>query len=249
VNWKSLIFVSISTVAFIASCVWGYQLAAPYLEGVAVQGQVVENLKFRSRDGDYCRPLVEFLVAGEAKHRLIGKSGLQCEIGLTVKVLYVPKDPENAVIEDFRQLYTELFIAGFFWFLFIASSIGVFFLSRSSDKTYKTVYPKLDQKITKAAREQDRFALSEGKERILLKGVVDSVRKQHGASREEYVVICRATLPGAIRPEHFEAAPISVHPGRRILGKSVEIYVDPGDKTRYVVMLEPVLAEHRSAKP
>lgn len=82
---------------------------------------------------------------------------------------------------------------------------------------------------------------------LLVKGVVESVRKQQGASREEYVVLCWATLPDGIAQKRFEAAPIPFDPGPGILGKSVEIYVDPGDKTRYQVRLEPVLAELQSA--
>ena len=242
-SWKKLIFGSIGMVLFIACCAWGYHAAAPYLEGVAVQGEVVQNLKRKVKGGYFYEPLVEFTVAGEVKHRVIGygsEDAPQYDIGATVKVLYVPKDPENAVVADFRPLFAELFFAGLFGFAFLAISIVAFSGSRSSPKTF---YPTPERKIGKAAREQDPFALPEGRERVLLKGVVDSVRQQHGAPREEYVVICRATLPGAIRPEHFEAEPIPFHPGRRILGKSVEIYVDPGGNPRYKVMLEPVLAE------
>jgi hypothetical protein len=73
------------------------------------------------------------------------------------------------------------------------------------------------------------------------------VRKQQGASGEEYVVVCRATLPDGITQERFEAEPIFFNPEPWIAGKSVEIYVDPRKKERYAVMLEPVLAELQSA--
>ena len=74
------------------------------------------------------------------------------------------------------------------------------------------------------------------------------MRKQQGASGEEYVVVCRATLPDGITQERFEAAPIFFNPEPWILGKSVTIYVHPQNKTSYAVMLEPVLAELQSAK-
>jgi len=260
VRWLALlVFGGVGLFSFVYGCVWGYQGYVLSRDGVTTQGHVVEVERGESRDDDggtsvSYHPVVEFWSAGEKQHRFTGSGGSRhvgdIVVGATVSVLYDPGNPANARIADSKQNWEQPLALGLFGFLFLAGGIGAFFmsgigLSRSSDKTF---YPKLDQKITKAAREQDRFALPEGEEGILLKGVVDSVRKQHGASREEYVVICRATLPGAIRPEHFEAAPISFHPGRRIVGKSVEIYVHRGDKTRDAVKLEPVLAELQSAK-
>ena len=91
------------------------------------------------------------------------------------------------------------------------------------------------------------------------------MRKQQGASGEEYVVVCRATVPVEVQgkvgehgeplytvtdgiSQRFEAAPIFFNPEPWILGKSVTIYVHPQNKTSYAVMLEPVLAELQSAK-
>jgi uncharacterized protein DUF3592 len=139
-NWKERIFASIGTLllfmAFIACGVWNYQIAAPYLLGVSVQGEVVEVLKYTSRDGDFHRLLVEFLVGGEAKHRLIGQSNEEShyKIGATVKVLYDPKDPETAVIADFTLLFMGLFLTGLLTLLFLGGSILAF---RRSWRSYK----------------------------------------------------------------------------------------------------------------
>ena len=144
-NWKELIFASIGTlllfIASIACWAWSYQVAAPYLLGVTVQGEVVEVLKYRSRDGDFHRLLVEFLVGGEAKHRLIGKSNDEShyKIGATVKVLYDPKDPETAVIADFTLLFVGLFLTGLLGLLSLGGGILAF---RRSWRSYKTFDPK-----------------------------------------------------------------------------------------------------------
>ena len=134
----ALVVASIGTVLFIASCVWGYQRAAVYLEGAAVQGQVVGNLESKGRDGYSYRPMVEFTVAGEKKHRLIDDVSWDeppYAIGSTVKVLYDPKYPDAAVIARFRTLLLGPLFVGLFGILFFAGGIGLFFHSRSSDKS------------------------------------------------------------------------------------------------------------------
>jgi len=141
VNWKERILASIATlllfIAFIACCVWSYQIAAPYLLGASAQGEVVEILKYTSKDGDFHRLLVEFLVSGEKKHRLIGQSNEEShyKIGATVKVLYDPKDPEAAVIADPTLLFVGLFLTGLLAVLFFAGGILAF---RRSWRSYKT---------------------------------------------------------------------------------------------------------------
>ena len=136
-KWTGLIFGSIGTVLFIAGCVWGYQRAVLYLEGAAAQGQVVEILKSSRRDGYSYRPVVEFLVGGEAKHRLIGSpghGGPWYELGSTVKVLYDPKNPETAMIADFREFFQEPLFVGLIGLLLLAPSIVVLFLSRRASR-------------------------------------------------------------------------------------------------------------------
>jgi uncharacterized protein DUF3592 len=141
VNWKERMLASIATlclfIAFIACCVWNYQIAAPYLLGVSVQGEVVELLEYKSRDGDFRRLLVEFLDGGEAKHRLVGQSNEEShyKIGATVKVLYDPKDPGTAVIADPTLLLVGLFLTGLLAVLFFAGGILAF---RRSWRSYKT---------------------------------------------------------------------------------------------------------------
>lgn len=133
----ALIVASIGTVLFIGSCVWAYQRAALYLEGAAVQGQVVGNLETNGRDGYSYRPMVEFAVAGEKKHRLIDDVSWDeppYEIGSTVKVIYDPKYPEAAVIARFRTLLLAPLFAGLLGILFFAGGIGLFFHSRRSEK-------------------------------------------------------------------------------------------------------------------
>ena len=134
----ALIVGCIGTALFIGGCVWGYQRAALYLEGAAVQGQVVGNLESGSRDGYSYRPVVEFVVAGERKHRLIDDVSWDeppYKIGSSVKVLYDPKYPEAAVIARFRTLWLAPLFMGLLGILFFAGGVGLFFHSRSSDKS------------------------------------------------------------------------------------------------------------------
>ena len=154
------------------------------------------------------------------------------EVGAKVSVSYDPSNPSEAQITDFTQFWLGPLGVGVFGFLFLVGGIGAFFLIKGSDAAFG---PQFQRKM-------DAVELSVGKQGIRLEGRVDSVRKHAGRSGEEYIVVCRATLPGGITQQKFAAEPIFFDPGPWILGKGVEIYVDPRNKDRYAVMLDPLLA-------
>ena len=240
-KWVALaMFGGVGLIAFIAGCAWGYQRFMLYRDGVTAQGIVVENTGTRSKDSDgntstSYYPVVEFTVQGGEKHRFTGSTGSSTpdyETGAKVDVRFDPRNPSKAQITDFTQFWLGPLGVGIFGFLFLAGGIGSFILIKDSDATFG---PQFQRKM-------DQVALSAGKEGVRLEGQVDSVRKQAGASGEEYVVVCRATLPGGITQQRFDAEPIFFNPGPWIVGKNVEIYVDPRKKERYAVMLDPLLA-------
>jgi len=241
VKWVALaMFGGVGLIAFIAGCVWGYQRFMLYRDGVPVQGIVIQNTQTRSKDSDGSTsssyyPVVEFTVQNGETHRFTGSTGSgtpDYETGAKVNVRYDPRNPSSAQITDFTQFWLGPLGVGIFGFLFLAGGIGSFILIKGSDAAFG---PQFQRKM-------DMVALSVGKEGIRLEGQVDSVRKQAGASGEEYVVVCRATLPGGITQQRFEAEPIFFNPGPWIVGKDVEIYVDPRKKERYAVLLDPLLA-------
>jgi hypothetical protein len=151
-------------------------------------------------------------------------------------VRYDPTNPSGAQITDFAQFWLGPLGVGLFGFLFLAGGIGAFVLIKGSDEAFG---PQFQRKM-------DAVQLSVGKQGIRLDGQVDSVRKQAGNAGEEYVIVCRATLPGGISQQKFEAEPIFFNPGPWVVGKDVEIYVDPRNKDRYAVMLDPLLAKLQS---
>lgn len=260
-NWPVLLFFGVAgLVLFVVGCVMGLQRYALYRDAVPAQGRVVEMERHEDRSKDRegrwttsvsYHPVIEFAAAGGAKHRFTGGPDLtDYGVGATVSVLYEPGNPANARIASFMQFWGAPLYYGLSGFLVLAFSIGGYFFlvhRESSEIASMAEIRKERENEVRLHRENElRRIMTEWN---LLKGVVESVRKQQHASGEEYVVVCRATLPDGISQERFEADPIVFHPGPGILGKSVEIYVDPGDKTRYEVMLEPVLAELQSAKP
>jgi hypothetical protein len=246
-KWVALaIFGSVGLIAFVTGCVWGYQRFMLYRDGVSAQGIVVENRQSRSKDSDgntsdSYYPVVEFDAQGGTKYRFTGSTGSSVadyEVGAKVSVRYDPHNPSSAQITDFAQFWLGPLGVGIFGFFFLLSGIGSFILIKDSDETFG---PEFHRKM-------DQVSLSLGRQGIRLEGQVDLVRKQTGRSGDEYVVVCRATLPGGISQQKFEAEPIFFHPGPWIVGKSVEIYVDPRKKDHYAVMLDPLLAELQSAK-
>jgi hypothetical protein len=190
------------------------------------------------------------LSSAEKQHRFTATEGssVAYEVGATVRVLYDPGNPASARIADSKQTWQQPLALGLFGFVLLAGGMGAFFFLLHQERS---------DAMAKIRRENEvKRIMTEGN---LLKGVVDSVRKEERSSGDEdstigviyydvHLIVCRATLPDGITQERFEAAPISFNPGPEILGRSVEIYVDPEDKTRYEVMLEPVLAELQSAK-
>jgi len=248
-RWVALLFFGgVGLGMFIAACVWGYEIYVFSQVWVTTQGRVVE--KGTSSDSETHHPVVEFWSAGEKQHRFTatGGSSVAYEVGATVSVLHDPGNPANARIADSEQSWQNPLGLGLFGFVLLAGGIGSFFFLLHEEKR---------EAIEKIRRENEvKRIMTEGN---LLNGVVDSVRKEERSWGEdssrnratyynEYLIVCRATLPDGITQERFEAAPIRSDPGPGILGKSVEIYVDPGAKTRYVVMLEPVLAELSKSK-
>jgi hypothetical protein len=245
VKWFALaMFGSVGLIAFIAGCVMGYQRFMLYHDGVPTQGVIVENTQSRSKDSDgnmhtSYYPVVEFTVQNGEKYRFTGSTGSDApdyRTGAKVDVRYDPRNPSSAQISDFAQFWLAPLGVGIFGFLFLASGVGSFILIKDSDATFG---PQFHRKM-------DLVALSVGKEGIRLEGQVDSVRKQAGASGEEYVIVCRAMLPGGISQQRFEAEPIFFNPGPWIVGKNIEIFVDPRKKERYAVMLDPLLAKLQS---
>lgn len=241
-KWVALaMFGTVGLIAFIAGCVWGYQRYMLYRDGVDAEGMIVENTQSRSKDSDghtsvSYYPVVEFTAQGGSKHRFTGSTGSSVadyETGAKVSVRYDPQNPSKAQITDFTQFWLGPLGVGIFGFLFLVGGIGAFVLIKGSDEAFGPDFQ----------RRMDQVELSVGKQGIRLDGQVDSVRKQTGRSGEEYVVVCRATLPGGLSQEKFEAEPIFFNPGPWIVGKSVEIYVDPRKKERYAVMLDPLLAQ------
>ena len=239
-KWVALaIFGSVGLIAFIAGCVLGYQRFMLYRDGVPTQGIVVENTKSQTKeDGNVYTsyyPVIEFTVRNGERYRFTGSTGSDTpdyETGARVNVRYDPRNPSSVQITDFAQFWLGPLGTCIFGFLFLAGGIGSFILIKDSDETFG---PEFHRKI-------DQVSLSLGGQGIRLEGQVDSVRKQAGRSGDEYVVVCRATLPGGISQQKFEAAPIFFNPGPWIVGKSVEIYIDPHKKDRYAVMLDPLLA-------
>ena len=272
-----LIFGGVGLFLFVIGCVQGYQNYVLSRDGVTTQGHVVEvEIQEHDEGGDnrtvYVKryyPVVEFQSAGEKQHRFTSIDGSRSvadyEVGGTVSVFYDPRNPAYARLADYyhaESLWVGPLVLALLGFMLLAIfgamasfMSGDSFRSMSSDKT---LGPEFHTELYQKQKSQMLSSL--GGNAFILRGVVDSVRKQQGASGEEYVVLCWATVPVEVQgkidergeplytvtdgiSQRFEAAPIFFNPEPWILGKSVEIYVDTRDKTRYGVMLEPVLAE------
>jgi hypothetical protein len=106
-----LIFGTIGLAALVAGTIWGLESYAVFRDNVSTRGTVVEE--FADKAGKTSEvvyfPVVEFSTTGNGKvcfRSVIGSIGSPgYDTGTTVDVLYDPRNPSNARIGSFKQLW------------------------------------------------------------------------------------------------------------------------------------------------
>lgn len=221
---------------------WGLKRRALAVHGRRTTGRVVElqeSTSVSDVDGRKVAsvsyyPVVEFKAQDGTTHKFRGSTGSSApsyEVGSSVELLYLPENPSNAQIADFSQFWLGPLILSIFGFVFFAAGVAAFVLIGRSDQEFG---PSFDQRI-------NRGTLYESKRGVKITATVrtlDPVR-QRGRTTG-LVVVCAA--PGVDGNERlFRSAPLVVNPGPGLVGRSVDVYVDPYDAERYYIHLDPLL--------
>jgi hypothetical protein len=112
-RWAVLLFFgTIGLAALVAGTIWGLESYPVFRDTVPAQGTVVEE--FADKAGKTSEvvyfPVVEFSIAGNDKVRFRSVTGSigspEYEAGTTVDVLYDPRNPADARIGSFKQLWS-----------------------------------------------------------------------------------------------------------------------------------------------
>jgi len=242
-----LLFGSVGLAAFVAGVAWGFKRYSLWRVGVKTTGAIVDFNESTSTDNSGTRPVrsrsyfpvVEFIV-NDHKHRFqasTGSSNPEYEKGTPVPVLYDPQDPTQAQVATFEQFWLGPLGVGLFGFLFLAGGIGGFFLIADSDRTFGPAFET----------EMAKVDLVDGKRGIPLAAVVASVRPGPvSGANATYVVVCRGGAPGGV-PRDFESAPLSFDPGAGVIGKPVNVYVDPNNAARFYVDTKSIFSVESDA--
>lgn len=237
-KWVALLaFGGVGLAALAAGVVWGARRYSLYKSGVRTNGVVVEvsahqsttTREGRTVDSTSYYPVVEFTPADGKTRRFTGSTGSgspSYSAGQSVAVIYDPADPAKAQLADFEQFWLGPLAVSLFGLFFLAGGVGGYFLVADSDKTFG---PAFHARMA-------RGRLYDLKKGLRLKGAVKSVREEYG----EWVLVCEASAPGGA-PREFLAAPLGFDPGR-VVGKPVEVYVDPQDAASYYVHVDPLFA-------
>ncbi len=237
-KWVALFaFGGAGLAALTAGLVWGSRRYSLYKSGVRTNGVVVEVSAHHStstRDGRTVDstsyyPEVEFTAADGKPRRFTGSTGSSSPsyaAGQSVAVIYDPADPAKAQLADFSQFWLGPLALALFGFSFLVAGAGSFWLVADSDKTFG---PAFHARMA-------RGRLYDLKKGIKLRGAVKAVREEYG----EWFLVCEASAPGGA-PSEFIAAPLAFDPGR-VVGKPVEVYIDPQDKDAYYVHVDPLFA-------
>jgi len=133
VKWAILlIFGMIGLAALVAGTLWGLESYPVFRDNAQTQGTVVElAVEKGGTASDFVHlPVVEFSTPDNAKVRFKAVAGSDgdpgYDVGTTVDVLYDPRNPANARLGSFGQLWSASLMAGGFGLALVLMSILLF---------------------------------------------------------------------------------------------------------------------------
>ena len=77
-------------------------------------------------------------------------------------------------------------------------------------------------------------------------GVTRNLRTK--GEKEQYYVVCKYRDPVTGREETYTSEVLDEYPGKEVIGKPVTVRVDPSEKGKYTVVLEPLLEAIRQER-
>jgi hypothetical protein len=147
-KWAVLfIFGAIGLAALISGAIWGLESYPVFRDNVLTQGTVVNmNAEKGGNASDVIYfPVVEFTTADNVKVRFRGNEGSSgtpgYEAGTTVDVLYDPRNPANARMGSFKQLWLGPLTAGGIGLVLLLLSILLFVKIGRFEKHLKSMGP------------------------------------------------------------------------------------------------------------
>ena len=95
---------------------------------------------------------------------------------------------------------------------------------------------------------EDRLLLSGGEQTITAEvlGVTRNLRT--AGEKTSYYVVCRYKDPRTGRTETYTSRALEEYPGKEVIGRSVTVRIDPGEKGKYTVDIDALLEEIEKEK-
>lgn len=247
-----LLFGTIGAATLIGGLYWASTRYTLMQHGTLTQGRVVgqqeqvstsnegRHLGYNETTTSYY-PIVEFAIANGEKMRVVGTTGggegAMLETGAEVNVIYDPADPSDALIADFQQAWLGPLVLSGVGAVFLLFGIAGFVLIGKSDRQF--------QALGEVMR---RDALTLRADSLRIEAKVDRIERVAAEGSPKYVLVCKGLRPGQRFEEQFRSEHFPFAPDREILGRKVDVYLDPTDPSVYRVELGPLLREVMKAR-
>jgi len=258
VRWILLLtFGSLGLLALFFGGRWGLKRQRLIFSGAVAQGKVVEPSLVSPPDGNgddpsqpaarsdaqaapaltaRPAPLIEFTTANGTTVRVVGRAGSGAapllEQGARVALVYDPEQPSNALVGARSEALIGPLVIALAGLVFFLMGVGGFFAISSGDRA-------LDLAGKQLTRDQLIFRA----DAIHIEGTIDRVQRVEGVTPAQYLLVCKGVRPGGGFPEEFLTETFPFAPDQSIIGRTVQVILDPQDSRVYLVELGPLLKE------
>lgn len=218
-TWFSLLLIGVGSVCFSLSVWMGCGAAKLTREGETTVGRVASVATEVERDSNgndriAYRSTIRFRDRAGKSREIVHNGKLQKR--QQVEVLYLPSAPQSAELNRFSAIWTAPLLFGGIGLALLGG--GAWMVGRCQRAS------------------EDRDWLMQNGEKITAEicGVVQQRSyRNHGQRNVLYHLVARTVEPNAFAGIKFESPGIQGEPSGDVVGRSVEILVDPNDPQRY----------------
>jgi len=188
-------------------------------------------------------PIVEFQ-SGEGKSvrfegSVYGSDKPMIATGTTVKLYYDPGNPSNACIGTFSELWLRPLVMSVAGLIFLVSGAWGFVASGRVLEAFlaEARSPEaLERQLQDDLRESYNYP-------VHFRGTIDRMNTLDVQGPALYEFVCKGVKPGGTAAEEFRSPSFPFNPGTGIVGRPVDIYLDPTVPGRYYVPMGALMKD------
>jgi len=159
--------------------------------------------------------------------------------GATVNVYYDPGNPSRACIGTFLELWLRPLVMSLAGLIFLVSGASGYVASGRVLANFlaEARSPEaLERQLQDDLRESYNYP-------VHFQGTIDRLHALDGQGPALYEVVCKGIKPGGSSPEEFRSPSFPFKPGASLVGRPVDIYLDPKEPGRYYVPMGALMKD------